>query len=569
MTIKLLDQKTIARIAAGEVVERPASVVKELVENSLDAGASHISIETRDGGTGFIRITDNGSGINTSEVLIAFKRHATSKLTRMEDLETIQTLGFRGEALPSIAAVAEVEMLTAVEGATNGDLVVLQDGVVVSHTPHARPQGTTVTIKNLFRNVPARLRFLKSKATENGHIAGIITQYALAYPEVKFTLTVDGRISLQTPGNGKLVESIMAIYGVDTTNNMVIIKREESIWEEGGVTEIKIDGMVSSPVVSRAGRDSLHFFINRRAINSRLLIFAVEEAYAGILMQGRHPLAVIDVRLPPVQVDVNVHPTKSEVRFHDERALFTAVQRAVRGALINVAPVNKIEVSGETHQGTKLPHSQNLWQLSGKYALNINDLPTGTDSKRSLPKLRVLGQVASNYIIAEGTDGIYIIDQHAAHERIMYEKIKRQWLQKQVATQGLLTPTTLELTPQQTAVIESRWDDLATIGFVIETFGEKTYLVRVIPAVLAGGDWLSAIREILDDPASGNERWEAMLKSLACHSVVRAGQSLTDYEMQDLIRQMEQEEQPFTCPHGRPTLINLTLQQLDKEFGRK
>jgi len=316
MTIRILDPKTIARIAAGEVVERPASVVKELVENSLDAGATQITVEAQGGGVALLRVTDNGKGIASSEVEIAFQRHATSKLQKLEDLEAIATLGFRGEALPSIAAVAEVELTTAVAGQA-GDYLHLQDGAVVRHTPQARPPGTTITVKNLFRQVPARLKFLKAAATENSHIAGVVTQYALAYPEVKFTLQSKGKTVLQTPGDGNLLATLMAVYGLETAKNMAPVRHADSVWQEGSVSDIQVSGLVSSPVISRAGRDALHFYVNRRAINSRVLTFATEEAYTGLLMTGRPPVAVINLTLPPAQVDVNIHPTKSEVKFQD------------------------------------------------------------------------------------------------------------------------------------------------------------------------------------------------------------------------------------------------------------
>ncbi|MDD5190205.1 MAG: DNA mismatch repair endonuclease MutL [Dehalococcoidales bacterium] len=566
MTIKVLDPKTIARIAAGEVVERPASVVKELVENALDAGATQISVETRDGGVAYLRVTDNGSGIVSAEVETAFQRHATSKLQRIEDLETIFTLGFRGEALPSIAAVAEVELTTATNGAPAGDYLHLQDGQIVAHTAQARPPGTSLTVKNLFRNVPARLKFLKSTATESGHVANIVTQYALAYPEVKFSLQSEGRTVLQTAGDDNLLTAVMAVYGLETAKNMVNIRHEDNLWKEGEVSQIKVGGLVSSPVISRAGKDAMHFYINRRAINSRILTFAVEEAYSGLLMQGRHPVAVINVEIPPAQVDVNIHPTKSEVKFQDDRSVFTAVQRAVRAALVKLAPVPQIAAVSGVYHATR-PGEQSAWKLTGTVSPPVNASATG-DEKKSLPPLRVLGQVGHNYIIAEGPDGIYIIDQHAAHERLAYEKIQKQWEKRQVETQGLMTPFTLEVSPRQAAALQQGEEEFTAFGFNLEPFGERVYLVRAVPAVLAAGDWLGAIREILEEPSRGDARYEAMMKSLACHSVVRAGQTLTDEEMRALVRQMEEAAQPFTCPHGRPTLINLTVTQLEKEFGR-
>jgi DNA mismatch repair protein MutL len=574
MSIKILDERTVARIAAGEVIERPASVVKELVENALDAGSRQITVETRGGGVSFIRVIDDGAGIPSDEVELAFGRHATSKLTHIDDLESLDTLGFRGEALPSIAAVADVEMATSVANATGGDFVQLQNGTVTTHTSQARPRGTTVTVKNLFRNVPARLKFLKSTATENSHIAQVVSQYALAFPEVKFTLLMDGRSALQSPGTGKLLDSVIAIYGVETAQKMAEITPPEEAWQSDKRPDIRVTGMVSSPVVSRSGRDAISFFVNRRSISSRSLTFALEEAYQGLLMQGRHPIAVVNITLSPALLDVNVHPTKSEVKFQDERTVFSAVQRAVRGTLVNLAPIPKIEEVGRIYQGTRpSPIPPPLFRTQPRPETSATSASTTSQSPpllpAALPALRIIGQVRTNYIITEGPDGIYIIDQHAAHERILYEKIKAQKAGKNIDVQGLLEPATLEVTPRQDAVLKECYMELREYGFTIEPFGERSYLVRTVPGVLSRGDWLTAVREFLDDPTGRDkERSEAIIKTLACHGAVRAGQTLTDEEIRSLIRQLEQTANPYTCPHGRPTLIHLSIRQLEREFGR-
>jgi DNA mismatch repair protein MutL len=304
MTIKVLDSQVISQIAAGEVVERPASVAKELVENALDAGASQISVEIRDGGLGLIRVTDNGKGIADDEVELAFQRHATSKITALKDLQQLTTLGFRGEALPSIAAVAQVQMVTGVNSLEAGTQVVLEEGRVVKHESQARSPGTTISVQNLFRKIPARLKFLKSPSAEAGRIADVVSQYALAYPEVRFTLINDGKISLRSPGSGKLLDSVMAVYGLEVAQNML----EVGIQGDGFATStsvIKVSGLVGSPQVARASRDYLSFFVNRRWVSSRSLSFAVEEAYHGLLMQGKHPIAVINIAIPPSTIDRN------------------------------------------------------------------------------------------------------------------------------------------------------------------------------------------------------------------------------------------------------------------------
>ncbi len=569
MSIKVLSPQVAAKIAAGEVVERPAAVVKELLENALDAGAEQIAIETKGGGLEAIRITDDGSGIAAEDVETAFGRYATSKITRVEDLDSIMTLGFRGEALASIAAVAQVDLATGSKEGTVGDAVTLKEGLVVRHVKQARPHGTTITVRDLFRNVPARLKFLKSIATENSHIANVVSQYALAYPEVRFFLNSDGRTTLQTTGSGKLLDVVIEVYGLDTARRMLEVSGGEVGWQDGQAVPITIAGMVGAPTLNKAGRDALSFFVNRRVIGSRLLSRAVEEAYQGMLMQGRHPIAIINITLPPSEVDVNIHPTKAEVKFQNERAVFTTVQRAVRSALVATAPVAKIEESQKPYTGQSAVGPRSLWQ-SQNYEPGSIPLPEPAQTpKLTLPVLRVLGQAAGNYLIAEGPDGLYIIDQHAAHERIMYEQLLAQKAGRGIQVQGMLEPYSFEVTPPQDEMLKSDTGRLQDFGFTIEPFGERTYLVRAVPAVLKDGDWLEALKEILDSPRDKTTNVEDnIIKSLACHSAVRAGKTLTDDEMRELIRQLEQVNLPNTCPHGRPTMLHLSIGQLEKEFGR-
>ncbi len=559
MPIKALDPKVVARIAAGEVVERPASVVKELVENSLDAGSSQISVEVRGGGVSLIKVTDNGSGIASAEVELAFDRYATSKVANLDDLESIQSLGFRGEALPSIAAVAGVDMVTCAAGDKVGTHLSLKDGAIANRSRQGRSGGTTVTVTGLFRKIPARLKFLKSVATENGHIANVVSQYALAFPEVRFSLSLDGRVALRTPGSGRLIDSLVEVYGAQVADNMIELKGEMAVPQ--------VTGMVGSPGVSRSGRGYLSFFVNRRWVRNHLLARAVEEAYHGLLMIGRHPLGVINISLPFEEVDVNIHPTKSEVKFANERAIFSAVQRAVRQVLTEQIAVPRVEAAvarpifpSVVREATSSPYAEAAPGPAFSPPTPIV----------ALPVLRVLGQLASSYIIAEGPDGLYLIDQHAAHERILFERIGQQRLQREIEVQGMLEPMTLEVSPRQEAVLRSCYQDLAEFGFDIEPFGDKTFLVRAVPALLSGQDWAGMLQEFLDLLAEGDRGdWaEDVAKSMACHSAVRAGQTLSDTEMQELVRQLEQQVTPHTCPHGRPTMIYLSSGQLKKEFGR-
>ena len=568
MSIKVLDSQVVSRIAAGEVVERPASVVKELVENSLDAGASQISIEVRGGGVSLIRVMDNGSGVLSGEAELAFDRYATSKIGSVEDLESILSLGFRGEALPSIAAVAEVDLVTCAAGEPVGTYLSLRDGVVVDRESQGRSQGTTVTVRNLFRKVPARLKFLKSPATENSHIANIVSRYALAFPEVKFALFMDGRATLTAPGSGQLVDSVIAVYGSEIAQNMLEI--EEGRWEGGtAISSPLVMGMVGSPTIGRSSRDYLSLFANRRWINSRLLAWAVEEAYHGLLMPGKHPVAIINIALSPKEVDINIHPTKTEVKFQNEHAVFSAVQKAVRQALIKLTPVPRIEEVATTYEAPSALRQGFQAPVKSDSGVAPSPPAAAQTPAVALPALRILGQLSTSYIIAEGPDGLYLIDQHAAHERILFEQIKQQRSRQEIEVQGLLEPATFEVSLQQEEVLKSHYKDLAEFGFSIEPFGEKTFLVRAVPALLSGKDWAGMVRELSDSGGDGGDWVEKIAISIACHSAVKAGQVLADDEMRELVRQLEQVAIPHTCPHGRPTMIHLNLGQLGKEFGRR
>ena len=570
MAIKVLDKKVVAQIAAGEVVERPAAVVKELVENALDAGASQISVEVQGGGVSLIRVIDNGNGIPSGEVELAFERHATSKIQNFGDLQSIGSLGFRGEALPSIAAVARVEIATCVDDETAGTFHGLEGGSIVERRSEGRARGTTLTVRNLFRQVPARLKFLKSAATENSHIASFVSQYALAFPEVKFALLIDGRQALQTSGRGQLIDSIIEVYGMEVARDMLPIGNPEREWLSGAVDAIKVTGMVGAPTLGRSGRGYLSFFINRRWVNSRLLAWAVEEAYHGLLMTGKHPVAVINVSLTPQEVDVNIHPAKSEVKFRDEHAVFGAVQKAVRQALVSQMSAPAIEEAVATYISPTAT-GRELW-TAGRGDRPSFPLPAelAPPLMTALPVLRVVGQVMNSYIVAEGPDGLYLIDQHAAHERVLFEQVRQQWAQRETETQGLLEPVPFEVSPRQDEALRLRYQDLAGFGFSLEPFGDRTYLVRSVPSLLYQKDWAGMLKELLDSLSGDySSDWEEKVEeSIACHSAVRAGQALSDDEMRALVRQMEQLDNPQTCPHGRPTVIHLSSARLAGEFGR-
>ena len=563
MPIKILAPQVVSKIAAGEVVERPASVVKELVENSLDAGASQITVESQGGGVNLIRVTDNGSGIAASEAELAFMRHATSKIDTPADLEKITTLGFRGEALPSIAAVADVEIITQAGDDTVGSYLRIGNGTIVHKEKHSRPRGTTITVHHLFRHFPARLKFLKSPATENSHIANLLTQYALAFPEVKFSLSIDGRLTMRTPGSGKLRDTVAEVYSVEVAQQMIEMSESDQAYA--------VNGLVSPASLARSSRNYLSFFVNRRWVRSSLLTRAAEDAYQGLLMIGKHPITIITLSLPAQEVDVNVHPAKTEIKFRNTQAVYTAIGKPLRKALAG-APLPKVKTTTSPFAPPDL-WSARSEDMAGPFSAPSSPAswPAKGDIRTSLPILRVVGQLASSYIMAEGPEGLYLIDQHAAHERILFEKILAQRSRQKLEIQGLLEPLNIELSPKQEEILNSRSELLNQFGLSLEHFGGRSYLLRAVPAVIKAGNLAEAVRTLLDSLASDEEplrREEKVAQSLACHGAVKAGDSLTTEEMRELIKQLEQAEQPRTCPHGRPTMIHLSSHQLEKEFGR-
>ena len=560
MSIKVLTPDLVSKIAAGEVIERPASVVKELIENSLDAEASQISVEIQGGGIRSIKIVDNGLGIPSTEAELAFCRYATSKIANLADLENIASLGFRGEALPSIAAVAEIELSTKNSLDDVGSYLHLRGNEALHKEAISRPSGTTVIVRRLFRYFPARLKFLKSINTENSHIAHIVGQYAMAFPEVKFSLLMDKRPSMQTVGDGDLRGVISQIYGFKIAQEMLIISKSSM--------DIKVDGLLSPPSLTRSDYNYLSFFINRRWVRSPLLVKAVEQAYHGLLMVGRHPLVVMKLSLPPDEIDVNVHPTKAQVKFHDEQTVFSSMKKAVEEVLqsTSIARANiQFPSTGSWSQQRPLSVRESEPVFEGFSSIDNTNPAT-------LPALRVLGQVANTYVIAEGPDGLYIIDQHAAHERVRFDRILEQWAKQKVEVQGLLQPITIELSPKEEETWRGNEGILSRFGFYVESFGDRNYLLRAMPVLIANENIREVLTDLLDTLSRRDDSipWEEKIaQSLSCHGAIRAGQQLSNEEMRELISQLEQSKQPRSCPHGRPTIIHMSLLQFEKEFGRR
>jgi DNA mismatch repair protein MutL len=597
MPIQVLPDDVAAKIAAGEVVERPASVVKELLENSIDAGARDVRIEIREGGVRLIRIGDDGSGIPAAETETAFLRHATSKLRSATDLEHIHTLGFRGEALASIAAVSQLTLLSRTAAEEMGIRLRLEAGNLVQRSGQGTPIGTTLTVENLFYNIPARRKFLRSEATEAAHILTLVTRYALAWPDLRISLVRDGRLAFQSSGTGQMLDVLLKLYDLETTRQLLEFKAAE-----GGLA---VWGYTSMPALNRGDRTHLSFFVNRRLVaQDRLLGRAVVDAYHGLLPGGRYPVTVLHLELDPGDVDVNVHPTKAEIRFRRSGDVFSLVQRTIRQTLTTANPVRSLGAApqsfGPRSLDTQFWSDSRSSQPMGRQAMELqrtgespvlpspgeghapmslaaddrpSSFPVDDMASRSLPPLRVLGQLGLTYIIAEGPAGLYLIDQHTAHERVLYERFRSEQVQQTVARQQLLDPLAVELPAVPAAALLEHLDAVLALGFELESFGGETLLVRAIPAILTLNEVEPTLTELAgrltgEAGGSADDLFEEALLTLVCHSAVRAGKALSHDEMCDLLRQLEMTRLPHTCPHGRPIFLHLSTDRLAYAFGR-
>ncbi|MBI4221044.1 MAG: DNA mismatch repair endonuclease MutL [Chloroflexi bacterium] len=610
MPIRVLPPQLAARIAAGEVIERPASVVKELVENALDGGATRINVEVVDGGRSLIRVVDNGHGIPAGEIATAFERFATSKIDEASDLMGIETLGFRGEALPSIASVARVSLTTLADGAGRGARAEVEFGGAVRVEPAGVPAGTSIVVKDLFRRTPARLKFLGSPATELARSHHVVATYALTRPDVAFTLQADGQTRFSTPGRGALLDAAAGVYGWNLARNLLTVGPPAV---RAGTSAFSAEGLTGAPTLTRGNRNYITLSVNGRWIESRRLAFAVEQAYQGFLEDRRFPVAILQVTVPPGDLDVNVLPAKTEVRFLREQVVFAEVGRAVRAALVGGAPVPQVRAPSAQDSGSAAGRviawpDYALWPSpadrmgspakdaegpAGQPAVLVPE--RGPDAvvqgaaeahpmaetrkesapptpQRSLPVLRVLGQSHDTYLIAEGPEGIYLIDQHAAHERVVFEEIRSRLGKPVEGGQQLLSPDVVQLLPQHEQLMREHAGLLREVGFEVEPFGPRSAIVRAVPRVLPGGTGAEALVRLLESLADGGGTavWrERVLATLACHAAVRAGRRMTVDESTELVRKLERVEQPHTCPHGRPTMVYLSIAALERDFRRR
>jgi DNA mismatch repair protein MutL len=536
--IKILPEGLVNKIAAGEVVERPASVIKELVENSIDAGATQIIIEIQNAGKRLMRVSDNGCGMTAAEIKLSLQRHSTSKISELDDLFRIKTLGFRGEALPSIASVSKMKIEQNPAGA-----------------------GLTVTVKELFHNTPARKKFLKADSTETGHIGDVIAKYVLANPQIAFRFTSDGKPLISSTGSGRLADAVLSIYGPDLVKELIALEHDFS--------HGRIRGFISRPTISRLDKNYETFFVNGRYIKNFLLNRALEEAYRTLIPSARYPVAVLFIEIDPGRVDVNVHPTKREVKFVNNQEVMDGLREAVRQALGEV---------GSKVLGVEAGMEAGSWNNEIRYydQLPMSNFDIGIQAQipSSDQPLFPIYQFKLTYIIATDGEELVLIDQHAAHERIIYDQLSRESQVTSRDSQTLLVPETIDLGAGEAAALKDNLDYLNTLGFDLELFGQNSYILRAVPVISAKVAARQLLLDILSDiQAAGKSvqieiRQENIRKYIACHSAIKAGDKLNQTEMDRLIRDLFATRNPLTCPHGRPTMVRLTEAELAKRFGR-
>jgi len=596
MTIRLLSDQLASQIAAGEVVERPFSVVKELLENAIDAGARKINVDIREGGRRAIQVADDGHGIPADQIETAFLRHATSKLQDADGLSDIHTLGFRGEALAAIAAVSNLTVISRATGETAGVRLVMDGGIKASRDTVGAPQGTIISVENLFYNMPARLKFLKSTGTEKRLIDEFVTRYALAYPNVRFRLTHNGRVTFQTSGSG-LEEALIAVYGAETARDLLPLAADDA--PDGKDRPISVTGYAATPSRHWSNRSRMTLFVNGRWVRDSSLTYAVTQAYHTLLQVGRFPIALIFITMPTDMVDVNVHPAKTEVRFRQPNAVFGAVQKTVRRTLVADSPIRDAggwTVGANINVGVQqrdpigwagkiepIHNPQSALDLEWRGQGDALPTPSSADEPsqqhipnlggEKLPIMRVVGQVGAAYIITEGPDGMYLLDQHAAHERILYEKFMAERDRDGIASQQLMVGTAVNLSPPHADLLSENLETLNKIGFVVEPFGPNAFMVRAVPAVISKLDPTRAVTAVIEDLEQGDAPLQGKIEDKiilrVCKSAaVKAGQVLSHAEMEAMVQQLEASHSPHTCPHGRPTLIHLSVAQLAKQFGR-
>ena len=605
--INILDEFTINQIAAGEVVERPASVVKELVENSIDASSSAITIEIKDGGIPFIRVTDNGEGMDQQDARLCFERHATSKIKSSDDLYEIHSLGFRGEALASIASVSQVEIFTRPRNSLSGTHVINHGGNVISVQEVGCPEGTTVIVRNIFYNAPARLKFLKAPRTEAAYISDLVAKLILAHPEISFRYINNGKAVYHSPGNGDLLSAIISVYGRDVREQVIKIDRSD---DKSGLS---IYGYLGRPSLARMNRNHQSFFVNGRYVKSPLLSRSLEDAHRSYLPLHHFPWAVLHISIPASQVDVNVHPAKTEIRFRQEEEVYSLIFQWVREALDAhpyIPDIKHEDIQEASHpdapnqdgkeidqvdvscQELKLKQEQvsfltrpeqvrhvyvyadRFEQQEKKYASEGLDRKIYEHNINGLVNFKIVGRIFSTYVIVESEDSVFFIDQHAAHERLIYEQLKRSLAQHSMASQQLLPPVVIQLSHDEHILLQEALEAFKSLGFELEPFGGNAWAVRGIPAVLSGASIKELFYNVLDQWKGERDAHLSIafkphdIMKIACKHAVKARDPLSDREILSLLNDIQDKKIPLTCPHGRPIVVTITKYELEKKFKR-
>ena len=628
--ISILDHNTINQIAAGEVVERPSSIIKELVENAIDADGTAITIEIKDGGTSYIRVTDNGKGMSPGDAKLSFERHATSKIGSSKDLENISTLGFRGEALASIAAVTHMEMITRERDSISGVQIINHGGSLASDKEIGCPEGTTIIAQNLFFNTPARLKFLKSPRTETAYISDLVSKLILAHPEISFKYINNGKIIYYSPGDGVLQNAILSVYGKEVVDQILPIEPLDT------PKDIRLWGYLGKPSLARKNRSHQSFFVNGRYVKSSLLGESVETAYKPYLTINQFPWIVLHIDIAPSMVDVNVHPAKTEVRFREGEALRQIIEQRIGGTLKdnpyipslskdsfrpsvvrrdstidvdsdhqpledqlevfssissdNTWSMDKEEYNGSSDQVSLQEQNKAVYRTDSSLRLDSNkndddvgmndndigmnvNVQANTSNRDLFIPLKVVGKIFATYIVVEGDKQCFLIDQHAAHERLLFEKYKKMFSDQAVATQQLLPPMIIEVTHTEEIIINESMKLFHSLGFDIEPFGGRSFAIRGVPVILGSSNAKEFFQELLDNTEGFTQGSNYELKiddiiRMSCKKAVKAGDDLSEMETLALLDDLMQKKIPMTCPHGRPIMISLTQNELEKMFRR-
>ena len=564
--IRILSEKVASQIAAGEVVDRPASVVRELIDNSVDSGADRIVVDIERGGRGLIKVSDNGAGMSRDDLLMSVERHATSKIETASDILSVKSFGFRGEALSSIASVSRMRLISRIKDQVEGHVLKIAGGKLSSIMETGAPPGTIVEARDLFFNIPARRKFMRSAKTETDHIVDALSRIALAFPGVNFQLEDSGRKIMHLPSSDQQLQRLSSLLGRKVAESVIEIEER--------VLDIGISAYLAPPDFARSRGDHLFIYVNRRNIRDRALTRAIMEGYGQRLMKGQYPQAVVFIEIEPSMVDVNVHPTKQEVRFRNGRDVFQAVSSSIDKALASLFQAFQEKSFGRAAPGPGFtPMAEPLWAYAEKDS-TVDPPDRVEDLEQAIVREgpRVIGQLGKTYILCQVRDGLLMVDQHAAHERIVYENLKKGLETSLIESQALLVPHKVELTARESRIVLDKGGQLTRFGLELDHFGGTTFLLRSVPALMRNVNWESFLSELIPGLEEGrlesDKVLDRVLTVMACHGAIRAGHRLSNEEASHLLSQLEDMDLPTNCPHGRPIFKHFTYPEIEKMFRR-